>query len=108
MSRAPSEELTAQTRKKLIALGVITAVALGGVWYFASRDAEVIGGEILTEARFPAALSVLPDGTIRYGERLTGEIREISPEGELVTESIATVDVGVEGHGGLLGIAVDE
>jgi streptogramin lyase len=108
MSRAPSIEETARTRKRLIGLALVVAIGGGGVWFLLSRNSELITGDILTEARFPAAIAVLDDGTIRYGERLTGQIRDLDPDGELVAEAVAEVDVEVEGHGGLLGVAVDE
>jgi hypothetical protein len=108
MSRAPSVEEDTRTRKRLIGLLLVVVIGGGGVWYLLARSSKVISGDILIEARFPAAITVLPDGTIRYGERLTGQIRDVTPDGELVPEPLAEVDVQVEGHGGLLGVAVDD
>jgi hypothetical protein len=108
MSRAPSPEQDALVRKRLIALAFIVILCAGGVWYLLSRGPDVISGDILTQARFPSALAALPDGTIRYAERLTGEIRDVSPEGDVAEEPLAEVDASVSGQRGLLGVAVDD
>ncbi len=62
----------------------------------------------MDDADSPAALAALPDGGLRYGERLTGRIREVDGEGRLRPEPVAQVDVSNEGQRGLLGLAVDD
>jgi hypothetical protein len=108
MSRPPSPEGSAFVRKRLIGLALVVAIGSGGVWYLLNRDAGVITGEILTEARFPSAMVVLSDGTIRYTERLTGQVRDVGMDGELEPEPVVDLDVSVGGQRGLLGLALDD
>ena len=108
MSRAPSAEQSALVRKRLIGLALVVLIGAGGVWFLLSRAPDVVTGEILVQARFPSAMTTLPDGTIRYAERLTGQIRDVDLEGELTEEPVAEVDASVSGQRGLLGVAVDE
>lgn len=108
MSRAPSPEQQALVRKRLIGLAIVVVIGVSGVWFILSRAPAVVTGDILIQARFPSALAVSADGQIRYGEKITGLIREVSPEGELLEEPVAEVDVSPRAQRGLLGIAVDE
>ena len=108
MSRAPSAEQSALVRKRLIGLALVVVIGAGGVWFLLSRAPDVVSGDILIQARFPSAMTSLSDGTIRYTERLTGQVREIAPDGDLQPEPVAEVDSSVSGQRGLLGIAVDE
>jgi hypothetical protein len=108
MSRPPSPEVSAPVRKRLIGLAFVVAIGAGGVWYLLSRAPNVVSGDILTQARFPSSMTVLPDGTIRYAERLTGQIRDVSLDGDVVDEPVAEVDVAIGGQRGLLGVAVDD
>jgi hypothetical protein len=52
-------------------------------------------------------MAALPDGGLRFGERLTGRIRDVAPDGRVAPEPIATVAVSTKGQRGLLGVAVD-
>jgi hypothetical protein len=52
-------------------------------------------------------MAALPGGGLRFGERVTGQIREVDPDGRLVAEPVATVAVSTKGQRGLLGLAVD-
>ena len=61
----------------------------------------------VTEARFAAALAALPGGGLRYGERLTGRVREIDAGGQLLEAPVTEVSVRADGQRGLLGLAVD-
>ena len=60
-------------------------------------------------AEFPAAVVPTADGGLLYGERLTGRVRLVGPDGVLAERPVAVVDVGddPEGQRGLLGLAVD-
>jgi hypothetical protein len=108
MSRAPSAEQSALVRKRLIGLALVVVIGVGGVWYLLSRAPDVVSGDILVQARFPSAMTALPDGTIRYTERLTGQVRDVSLDGAQSDEPIAEVQVSVSGQRGLLGVAVDD
>jgi hypothetical protein len=61
----------------------------------------------IIRADFPAAMVALPDGGLRFGERLTGKIRDVAVDGRVASEPIASVTVSTNGQRGLLGIAVD-
>ena len=63
----------------VIVAAMVVVIGVGGVWYLLGRDTGLVTGDILTQARFPASMTVLPDGTIRFAERLTGQIRDVSP-----------------------------
>ena len=54
-----------------------------------------------------AAMVALPGGGLRFGERLTGQIREVDPGGRLLPQPVATVTVSTGGQRGLLGLAID-
>jgi hypothetical protein len=49
----------------------------------------------------------LPDGGLRYGERLTGRVRDLSRGGRLAAKPVARVAVSTAGQRGLLGLTVD-
>lgn len=91
----------------------IAAVA-AGVAVAALVVVAAVGGTgsaprtLVDPAAFPAAMAPLPDGGLLYGERLTGAIRRIDPDGRLEPEPVATLRVSTEGEQrGLLGLAVD-
>ncbi len=63
--------------------------------------------ELVTEADHPAAMAFAPDGRLFYAEQLTGNIRVLSPEGELLEEPFAHVDVALYLEWGLTGLALD-
>ncbi len=63
---------------------------------------------LVARAADPSAVVALPDGALRYAERLTGRVREIDPQGQLRRELVARVSVrSTPGQRGLLGLAVD-
>lgn len=71
-------------------------------------DGPLLGSEaVVSEAEFPAALAVAPDGRLFYTELRAGNIRVVSPEGELQPEPFAHIDVAARGEWGLLGLALD-
>lgn len=73
-----------------------------------SPKPDLVASQVLVDrAAFPAAMAATPDGGILFGERLTGDIRRVSPEGE-VSEAVAHVEVSTDGEQrGLLGLTVD-
>jgi Glucose / Sorbosone dehydrogenase len=60
-------------------------------------------------ARAPdvAAMAPLPGGGLRFGERLTGAVRDADPRGAVRPGTVARVAVSTGGQRGLLGLAVD-
>lgn len=60
------------------------------------------------DANFPTAMAPLPGGGLRYGERLTGLVREVDRRGVKRDEPVAAVAVSTKGQRGLLGLAVDD
>lgn len=63
---------------------------------------------MVDDARFPSAMAAMPDGGFVYAERLTGDVRLVTPDGRLVSEPLVRLDVGVTGEQrGLLGLAAD-
>ena len=57
----------------------------------------------------PATMTFAPDGRLFVGERIAGEIRIVTPGGQLLSEPFLTLDVPPERHrsGGLRGFAFD-
>ncbi|MDZ7733101.1 MAG: hypothetical protein U5R31_08265 [Acidimicrobiia bacterium] len=83
------------------------AGAIAGVVVLLGDDA---GDVVVADAEFPTALAPTPDGGFLYAERLTGRIREVTAEGELVDEPVAEVDLiaAEDDQRGLVGLAVDD
>lgn len=71
-------------------------------------DGSSEGRLLVGEAASPVALASLPGGGLRFGERLTGRVREVDGRGRLRPEPLAQVAVSTEGQRGLLGLAVDD
>ena len=61
---------------------------------------------IATGLEVPWEIAFLPDGRALLTER-PGQVRLLSPEGELQEEPVAEIEVASIGEGGLLGLAVD-
>jgi hypothetical protein len=70
-------------------------------------DGRAEGRLLVEDAGFPVAMAPLPGGGLRYGERLTGRVREVDGRGRLRPEPVAAVEVSTDGQRGLLGLAVD-
>jgi glucose/arabinose dehydrogenase len=66
-----------------------------------------VKSEVVTIAERPFALTFAPDGRLFYGEQFTGNIRVITPDGELQKEPFAHVDAKVFLAWGLTGLALD-
>ncbi len=84
----------------------VVALAATGASGCADDGADEPTGEVLVVAPDVAALVALPDGGVRYGERRTGRILDVAPDGGEPQE-VARVEVGAEGQRGLVGLAVD-
>lgn len=63
--------------------------------------------EKLIDANYPVALAFASDGRLFYTEKITGNVRVISAEGELQAEPVITLEVDSLVERGLLGIAID-
>ena len=63
---------------------------------------------LVKQVKFPAALLAEPTGSLLFGERLTGQIRRITPAGELEPEPVATVQTlgSEDDQRGLLGLVL--
>ncbi len=62
---------------------------------------------ILTGLNFPVGLSLAPDGRVFFNERLTGRIRIINAQWQLVSTPFCQLSVATNGEQGLLGLALD-
>ena len=86
---------------------VLLAAALVVLPLAGCGDGPPQGRLLVSDADSPAALAALPDGGLRYGERLTGRVREVDGRGRVRPEPVAQVEVSTDGQRGLLGLAVD-
>lgn len=66
-----------------------------------------VESELVTLAENPRALAFAPDGRLFYGELFTGNIRIITPDGELQEEPFAHVDSTIFLTWGVTGLALD-
>lgn len=84
----------------------VAAIALVLISVARWHDGDRAGARVLVaDAAFPAAMAALPDGGLVYGERLTGRVIRVDPDG--TAEPIGSVDVSTDGEQrGLVGIAV--
>lgn len=90
------------------AVVLVLAVVVAALVSRTGNDDAIITGRVLVaDAAFPVALVALPGGGLRYGERLTGDVREVDTTGRLFPEPVASVAVSTGGQRGLLGLAVD-
>ena len=62
---------------------------------------------VLSGLEFPVGLSLAPDGRIFYSERLTGRIRIIDQQWQLVNQPFCQISVATSGEQGLLGLTLD-
>lgn len=58
-------------------------------------------------ARFPVAMAFLPDGSLLYTEKDTGQLRIVDSDGQLYPFPVADVPVANLGDSGLLGLVLD-
>ncbi len=98
MKRRPSVLTFAITALSLLLL----ASACGG-----GGNPFGVRSELVTAADHPAALAFAPDGRLFYAEQFTGNIRVLTPDGELLEEPFAQLPVALYIEWGLTGLAVD-
>ena len=62
---------------------------------------------VLTGLNFPVGLAQAPDGRVFFNERLTGRVRIINQQWQLVSTPFCQLTVPTSGEQGLLGLALD-
>jgi len=62
---------------------------------------------VLPGLNFPVGLALAPDGRVFFNERLTGNIRIINQQWQLVSTPFCQLSVATSGEQGLLGLALD-
>jgi glucose/arabinose dehydrogenase len=62
---------------------------------------------VVPNAAIPASLAFAPDGRLFYAERDTGNVRIMTPDGQVVAKPFLHVDVALGTGWGLLGLALD-
>ncbi len=62
---------------------------------------------VLSGLNFPVGLALAPDGRVFFNERLTGKIRIINPQWQLVPTEFCQISVATNGEQGLLGLTLD-
>jgi glucose/arabinose dehydrogenase len=72
----------------------------------APAAAELEPRPFLDDLAFPTNMAFLPDGTLLFTEKETGNVRVVAPDGRLVDQPFITLPVIGDAERGLLGIAV--
>jgi aldose sugar dehydrogenase len=72
-----------------------------------SSDLQLQLPAIISGLNFPVGMSLAPDGRVFFNERLTGKIRIINPQWQLVPTQFCQVTIATSGEQGLLGLALD-
>lgn len=62
---------------------------------------------VLTGLNFPVGMSLAPDGRVFFNERLTGAVRIINQQWQLVNTPFCQLTVQTSGEQGLLGLTLD-
>ena len=62
---------------------------------------------VIPGLNFPVGMALAPDGRVFFNERLTGKIRIINPQWQLVSTQFCQLSVATSGEQGLLGLAID-
>jgi glucose/arabinose dehydrogenase len=62
---------------------------------------------VLPGLNFPVGMSLAPDGRVFFNERLTGKIRIINQQWQLVNTPFCQLSVATNGEQGLLGLTLD-
>lgn len=58
-------------------------------------------------ARFPVGMVFLPDGSLLYNEKVTGNVRLVSPEGRLQSQPVISLPTDALQERGMLGLTID-
>lgn len=62
---------------------------------------------VISGLNFPVGMALAPDGRVFFNERLTGTIRIINPQWQLVNTAFCQLTVATSGEQGLLGLTLD-
>jgi glucose/arabinose dehydrogenase len=62
---------------------------------------------VISGLNFPVGMALAPDGRVFFNERLTGKIRIINQQWQLVTTTFCQLSIATSGEQGLLGLALD-
>lgn len=62
---------------------------------------------VISGLNFPVGMSQAPDGRVFFNERLTGRIRIINPQWQLVPTQFCQITIATSGEQGLLGLTLD-
>jgi glucose/arabinose dehydrogenase len=62
---------------------------------------------VISSLNFPVGMALAPDGRVFFNERLTGAIRIINPQWQLVDTAFCQLNVATSGEQGLLGLTLD-
>ena len=62
---------------------------------------------VLSGLSFPVGMALAPDGRVFFNERLTGRIRLINPQWQLVPTQFCQITIGTNGEQGVLGLTLD-
>lgn len=63
--------------------------------------------ERLLLAQFPVGMVYLPDGSLLYNEKITGNVRLVSPDGRLQPDPVLNLPTDALQERGMLGLAID-
>jgi glucose/arabinose dehydrogenase len=88
-----------QARLAVATFVIATALA-------APAAAELESRPFLDDLAFPTNMAFLPDGTLLFTEKETGNVRVVTPGGALIDRPFITLAVIPDAERGLLGIAV--
>ena len=62
---------------------------------------------VISGLNFPVGMVLAPDGRVFFNERLTGKIRIINPQWQLVPTQFCQITIATNGEQGLLGLVLD-
>ena len=66
-----------------------------------------VRSELVTIASNPIAMAFAPDGRLFYNEQYSGNVRIVTPDGELQEEPFLQVEIFPQWEWGLIGLALD-
>ena len=90
-----------------LGLGLLLAMGLGCGGSSVSKISGVESEPFVTAGGSITSLAFAPDGRLFLTQQNNGDVRIITPDGELLPEPFAHVDPATGGEWGLLGVAID-